>query len=194
MIRMSTPIIKLERVTAADAEAMLGIYAPYVRDTAISFEYEVPTIEEFTERIEHISAKYPYIKAVQDGQVLGYAYADCFKDREAYDWSVETTVYVRKDSRRGGIGKLLYSQLEQSLADMGILNMNACIASPVAEGPYLTDDSLRFHHALGFTEVGCFHNSGYKFGQWFDMVWMEKMIGTHSATVSAVRFGDWKIE
>ena len=193
MMPTVTTKIEVARVEPADAEELLEIYAPYVRDTAISFEYEVPSVEEFRERIEHISGRYPYIKAVEDGQVIGYAYADCFKGRKAYDWSVETTIYVRKDSRRGGIGKLLYGRLEQSLADMGILNMNACIASPVAEGPYLNDDSLRFHHALGFTDVGCFHNSGYKFDQWFDMVWMEKMIGDHDAPVRAVRFGDWKI-
>lgn len=186
--------IDIARVTVSDAEELLEIYAPYVRNTAISFEYEVPSVEEFRDRIGRISGRYPYIKAVEDGQAIGYAYADCFKGRKAYDWSVETTIYVRKDSCRSGIGRLLYDRLEQSLADMGVLNMNACIASPVGKSPYLTDDSLRFHHAMGFTEVGCFHNSGYKFDQWFDMVWMEKMIGEHNQTVREVRFGDWKIE
>ena len=186
-------VMEIERVTTADAEELLEIYAPYVRETAISFEYEVPTLSEFSERIARISAKYPYIKAVESGQVIGYAYAGCFKGREAYDWSVESTIYIRKNSRRSGIGKLLYDRLEQSLADMGILNMNACIASPVRESRYLNDDSLRFHRALGFTEVGCFHHSGYKFGQWFDMVWMEKMIGDHTATPPDVRFGDWQL-
>lgn len=71
--------------------------------------------------------------------------------------------------------------VEQKLKDMGILNMNACIACPVQEGRYLNDDSIRFHDNMGFTEVGRFHNSGYKFGQWFDMRWMEKMIGEHNA-------------
>lgn len=154
--------MEIERVTTADAEELLEIYAPYVWETAISFEYEVPTLSEFSERIARISAKYPYIKAVESGQVIGYAYAGCFKGREAYDWSVESTIYIRKNSRRSGIGKLLY-------------------------------DSLRFHRALGFTEVGCFHHSGYKFGQWFDMVWMEKMIGDHTATPPDVRFGDWQL-
>ncbi len=87
----------IERVTADDAEELLKIYAPYIEDTAITFEYDVPTTQEFAERIKNISSKYPYIKAVVNGQIAGYAYAGCFKDRRAYDWSVETTVYVKKD-------------------------------------------------------------------------------------------------
>ena len=79
-------------VTAADAKELLAIYSVYVKDTAISFEYTVPTVEEFTERIKTISARYPYIKAVENGGILGYAYAGTFKDRAAYDWSVETTI------------------------------------------------------------------------------------------------------
>ena len=136
---------------------------------------------EFEERIKNISAKYPYIKAVHEGKIVGYAYAASFKDRRAYDWSVETTIYVKNNCKRMGIGKVLYEVLEQELKDMGILNMNACIACPVQEGRYLNDDSIRFHDNMGFTEVGHFHNSGYKFGQWFDMIWMEKMIGEHNA-------------
>ena len=167
--------MKIEKVTVEDAEKLLEIYAPYVENTAITFEYDVPSKDEFEERIKNISAKYPYIKAV------GYAYAASFKDRRAYDWSVETTIYVKNNCKRMGIGKALYEVLEQDLKDMGILNMNACIACPVQEGRYLNDDSIRFHDNMGFTEVGRFHNSGYKFGQWFDMIWMEKMIGEHNA-------------
>ena len=166
--------MKIEKVTVEDAEKLLEIYAPYVENTAITFEYDVPSKDEFEERIKNISAKYPYIK-------VGYAYAASFKDRRAYDGSVETTIYVKNNCKRMGIGKALYEVLEQELKDMGILNMNACIACPVQEGRYLNDDSIRFHDNMGFTEVGHFHNSGYKFGQWFDMIWMEKMIGEHNA-------------
>lgn len=87
--------MKIERVTKEDAGELLGIYAPYVEETAVSFEYEVPSVDEFAERISNISAKYPYIKAVDDdGVILGYAYAGAFKTRAAYDWSVETTIYI----------------------------------------------------------------------------------------------------
>ena len=183
----------IEKVTIDDAEELLAIYAPYVRDTAISFEYVVPSVEDFTDRILQISAKYPYIKAVEDGKIIGYAYANTFKGRKAYDWSVETTVYVRKDAKRNGTGRRLYECLEQSLRKMGVLNMNACIASAKAEDEFLTNDSMYFHGRMGFTEVGRFHNSGYKFGRWYDMIWMEKLIGSHDAHPGEVRFGEWDI-
>ena len=183
----------IEKVTIDDAEELLAIYAPYVRDTAISFEYVVPSVEEFTDRISQISAKYPYIKAVEDGKIIGYAYANTFKGRKAYDWSVETTVYVRKDAKRNGTGRRLYECLEQSLMKMGVLNMNACIASAKVEDEFLTNDSMYFHSRMGFTEVGRFHNSGYKFGRWYDMIWMEKLIGSHDAHPGEVRFGEWDI-
>ena len=123
-----------------------------------------------------------------DGKIAGYAYAAGFKDRKAYDWSVETTIYIRKDCRQVGLGKALYEKLEELLKEMGILNMNACIASPAEESGHLTDDSYRFHKKMGFTLVGRFHNSGYKFGEWYDMIWMEKMIGEHKKDMPDVKF------
>lgn len=122
--------MEIQNVTIEDAEELLDIYAPYVKYTAITFEYDVPSVEEFRQRIVNISNRYPYIKAVDNGQIVGYAYAGCFKDRRAYDWSVETTIYVRQDCKRMGIGRLLYDRLEHELKSMGILNMNACIACP----------------------------------------------------------------
>lgn len=183
----------IDRAMVEDAEELLEIYAPYVRDTAISFEYEVPSVDEFKNRITNISCRYPYIKAVSEGKIVGYAYATSFKLRKAYDWSVETTIYVRPECRKSGVGKALYAQLEKSLSDMGILNMNACIASPAEETKYLNDDSERFHEHMGFKLVGCFHNSGSKFGKWFNMVWMEKMIGNHTDSPVPVKFGEWNI-
>ena len=184
--------MKIEKVTVEDAEELLEIYAPYVENTAITFEYDVPSKDEFEERIKNISAKYPYIKAVHEGKIVGYAYAASFKDRRAYDWSVETTIYVKNNCKRMGIGKVLYEVLEQELKDMGILNMNACIARPVQEGRYLNDDSIRFHDNMGFTEVGHFHNSGYKFGQWFDMILTGKtaiVTGGSGTLCSAMAYG-----
>lgn len=181
-------------VTANDAKELLEIYAPYVQNTAITFEYEVPSLEEFEGRIKNISAKYPYIKAVDDeGNILGYAYAGAFKGRRAYDWSVETTVYVKQDARRSGVGKALYEALEGALAYIGILNVNACIAKPVGDDPYLTTDSIIFHGKMGYTPVGVFHQCGYKFKRWYDMTWMEKMLGDHKAENEAVKFGEWSL-
>lgn len=163
-------MIKIEQVNIEDAEELLSIYAPYVRDTAISFEYEVPSLAEFQERIRMISTQLPYIKAVEDDKILGFAYAAKFKERKAYDWSVEVTVYVRKGARRKGVGSRLYSALEDSLRRMGVLNMNACIAVPKEEDEHLGNDSYHFHKKMGYRLVGTFHNSGYKFDTWYDMV------------------------
>lgn len=184
----------IQRVTPADAAALLEIYAPYVEQTAISFEYTVPTVEEFGERIARISARYPYIKAVDaDGAILGYAYAAPFKERAAYDRSVETTIYVRQGQRRHGVGGALYRALEASLRDMGICNINACIAYTDAPDARLTNDSMYFHQHQGYRLVGTFHSGGCKFGTWYDMIWMEKWIRPHEAQQSPVRFGQWTL-
>lgn len=186
--------MRIERVTEDDAKKLLRIYAPYVERTAISFEYEVPSVEEFRERIKNISAKYPYIKAVDDeGTILGYAYAGAFKLRKAYDWAVETTIYVREECRNTGVGKVLYAALEKSLIGMGILNLNACIAYTDREDKYLTNGSMHFHEKQGYSLVGTFHKCGYKFDEWFDMIWMEKLVGEHTSEQAPVKFGEWKI-
>lgn len=171
--------ITVRVATEDDAQALLELYAPYVEQTAITFEYEVPTVEEFRERIKHTLERYPYLVAELDGVPVGYAYASTFKDRPAYDWSVETSIYVGMEYKRLGIGRRLYDELERLLKLQGILNVNACIAYPRKEDEHLTMDSVHFHERLSYRMVGCFHDSGYKFDQWYDMVWMEKMIGKH---------------
>ena len=183
--------IMIQRVTEDDAQELLSIYSPYVRDTAISFEYEVPSVSEFKERIISISSAFPYIKAVENGSIVGYAYATTFKNRQAYDWSVEVTVYVRADKRGMGIGKKLYEMLEHYLKNMGILNMNACIAVTSKPDSHLTNASRYFHEKMGFKLVGTFHKSGYKFDTWYDMIWMEKLIGEHTKGQEEVSFGKW---
>lgn len=185
--------MKIEKVTEADAAGLLEIYGPYVRETAISFEYEVPSLGEFRSRIRSISAKYPYLKAVdQEGIILGYAYAGTFKSRAAYDWAVETTIYVRRECRGRGVGRVLYEALEASLKGMGICNLNACIAYTDHEDDHLTNDSMAFHQRLGYSLVGTFHGCGYKFDTWYDMIWMEKLIAPHSPNQPPVRFGEWE--
>lgn len=166
--------------TKEDTQALLNIYAYYVENTAVTFEYEVPSVCEFGERIERTLKKYPYLAAEEDGKIIGYAYASAFKERPAYDRAVETSVYIDKSQRRKGVGKYLYSVLESALSLMGILNMNACIAYPEEEDEYLTRDSEKFHRCCGFKKVGKFHKCGYKFGRWYNMIWMEKHIGRHS--------------
>lgn len=162
-----------------DAKALLSIYAPYVEKTAITFEYSVPSVEEFAGRIEKTLSKYPYLVAQRGSEILGYAYAGVFKGRPAYDWSVETTIYVDRNKRKTGVGRLLYEALEKVLKVQNITNLYACIGYPEKEDEYLTKNSVEFHEHLGFRLVGEFNKCGYKFKRWYNMVWMEKIISAH---------------
>lgn len=208
--------ISIRTATPDDAQALLDIYAPYVLQTAITFETEVPTLEDFRQRIEHTLQNYPYLVAETqlvgdatdvaqlanptssdivvdaDGQkgaqagssvvspILGYAYTDAFKGRAAYAWSAETSIYVRSDARRAGVGRTLYHALEDASRVQGIRNLYACIATPhTQDDPHLGWDSVRFHEHEGYRMVGTFQECANKFGRWYDMVWMEKFIGAH---------------
>ena len=171
--------INIRIATVKDAEQLLKIYAPYVESTAITFEYEVPSVEEFAGRIKHVLSKYPYLVAEQDGELLGYAYVSSFKERAAYAWAVETSIYVDQKARNKGIGGKLLHTLETILKEQGILNVNACIAYQEGEDETLTHDSVLFHRRMGYRLVGEFFQCGYKFGRWYNMVWMEKHLGPH---------------
>ena len=162
-----------------DAGQLLEIYAFYVKNTAITFDYEVPSLEEFENRIETTRKKYPYLVLEEDGVIQGYAYAGAFVGRAAYGSSCETTIYLNHHARGRGYGRALYDALERALKDMGFLNLYACIGDPIAEDEYLTRNSEQFHRHLGFSKVGTFHKCGYKFGRWYNMIWMEKIIGEH---------------
>lgn len=171
-----------------DAGALLSVYAPYVEKTAITFEYEVPSAEEFAERIQKTLLRYPYLVLEEAGTVLGYAYAGTFHDRPAYDWAVETSIYLAEHARGRGAGRLLHDALWAALYEQGILNMNACIAVPSkTDDPYVSRNSEEFHAHLGYRLIGEFRCCGYKFGNWYDMVWMEKLIGGHEAEVKPVK-------
>jgi Sortase and related acyltransferases len=170
----------IRMATIADAKEILEIYAPYVKNTAITFEYDVPSLEVFADRMRKILKKYPYIVALDHHQIIGFAYASAFKERAAYDWTVETTIYIRQDYRGKGIGKKLYLTLEGILKRQNVLNLNACIAYTSIENEILTNASTYFHERLGYRKVAHFTKCGYKFGTWYDVIWMEKMIGEHS--------------
>ena len=172
--------IIIRDATVNDIESLLSVYAPYVENTAVSFEYEVPSIDEFRSRFEKITKKYPYFLAEDsNGKVLGYTYYSEFKDREAYRYSVETTIYLAKEACGRGIGRKLYEVLEKAAKAQNITNMNACIATCRTEDEYLTNRSYYFHEKMGYKLVGTFNNSGYKFDKWYDMVWMEKSVGEY---------------
>lgn len=164
--------IKIDIAKKDDAKRLLEIYTPYIINTAITFEYTVPSVAEFEQRIINTLSKYPYLVAKINDKIVGYAYTSAFKNRAAYDWAVETSIYVDQQYRRFGIGKVLYDKLEDISKKQNILNMNACIAVP-------DEGSVSFHEKRGYVKVAHFHQCGYKFNQWYDMIWMEKMLDKH---------------
>lgn len=165
--------------TSDDAKELLNIYKYYVENTAITFEYDVPSIEEFSGRIKNTLKKYPYLIAENEDGIYGYAYASAFKSRQAYDWAVETSIYVKNGDSRHGVGTLLYNELEKYLKMQNIINVNACIAYP-------NEKSEEFHKKFGYKTIAHFTKCGYKFGKWHDMIWMEKFIGEHTDTPKSV--------
>ena len=167
--------MQIRHATPADAEALLGIYAPYVEQTAITFEYDVPSVEEF-----------PYLVVEDDGRVLGYAYAGRLKARRAFDWAVETSIYLAGDARGRGIGRALHDALADELARMGVTNLYALIATTTdASDPHLDDGSIRFHEHMGYREAGRLSRCGYKFDRWYDLVFMELDVADHTSPAPA---------
>lgn len=173
-------------VNEDDAPRLLEIYSHYVKNTAITFEYDVPSVEEFLGRIRATLENYPYFAAVHDGKIIGYAYAGRFHPRKAYDYAAETTIYLDKDARGKGAGKELYGALELALGMLNIVNLVACIGFPEVEDKYLTRNSVDFHAHMGYRFVGQFHKCGYKFGTWYDMVYMEKSLSAHPEKPSSI--------
>lgn len=171
--------ITLRLVTTEDAQELVSIYAPYVETTAISFEYETPSVEEFACRIAEVLERFPYLAAVHKGEIVGYAYAHPYGVRKAYSWSVELSVYIRRDCRGLGIGRKLYEAMEVILKAQNITNLYVLVAGVDEEDEYLTHDSQKFHLAMGYEYVGKLHKAGYKFGRWYDMITMEKLIAPH---------------
>ena len=169
----------------SDAATLLAIYAPYVENTAITFEYEVPTIEDFANRIEKTLGKHPYLVAEEDGVVLGYAYASTYYARAAYDWAVELSVYVSQDARGKGVGSKLYDELEGLLDQMGYMHFLACISLP-------NEASLALHRKRGYQQVAHFPKIGYKFENWHDIVWLQKSLDKQAKPIKPLKEMEWK--
>lgn len=170
----------------ADAEQLLEIYAYYVNHTAVSFEYQPPSLAEFQDRIERTLPHYPYLVAETGGVICGYAYAGPFVGRAACNWSCETSIYLDRTMRKMGAGRALYDALADRLREMGIVNLYACIACSDVPDEYLDRNSPEFHAHMGFKEVGVFRNCGCKFGRWYHLIWMEKALGPHIPNPPAV--------
>ncbi|MCL2833056.1 MAG: N-acetyltransferase family protein [Treponema sp.] len=165
--------MRIRSAVLSDAQAILGIYAPYITDTCISFETEVPSIEEFGTRIEKIKLDYPYLVCESDGKVAGFAYASKHRERAAYRYSVDVSVYVAPAYQRQGIGSALYTELFEQLCGQSIYTVFAGIALP-------NDNSTALHKKFGFAQVGIYHNVGYKMGRWLDVMWMEKPLAVYN--------------
>ena len=155
-----------------DVRPMLAIYAPYVRDTAITFEYEVPTAAEFGARLHQVLPAYPWLVCRAPGQVLGYAYAHRHMERAAYQWNAELSVYLAKSAVGCGLGGGLYSRLMTLLKAQGVLSVFGCVTSP-------NPPSDRLHKRMGFKLVGTYLQAGFKNGAWHDVNWYQKMLGDH---------------
>ena len=174
-------MVMIRPAELADAVRLLEIYGYYVENTAISFEYETPSLEAFRSRMERIMKRYPWLVVEQDGRIEGYAYANTLKDREAYARSCEVTIYLDRRAQRRGLGRKLYAALEAALNRQGIRNLYACIGYPETPDEYLTANSAEFHAHIGYVRAGEFHRCGYKFGRWYNVLWMEKIIGKDEA-------------
>ncbi len=182
-------MVTIRPATPDDAAALLNIYAPYVTDTAITFEYEVPTLEDFRRRIEMTLRTHPYLVMERGGDIVGYAYTGQLGSRAAYAWAAETSIYLRQDCRRGGLGTRLYHALEDASRAQNMQVLYACIAAPVSDcDPHLTRASIDFHTRRGYTVAGTFHRCGYKFGTWYDVVWMEKRLSDTPVPPAVVPF------
>ncbi len=171
---------KVRLVDTSDSESILAIYKPYVTDHTISFEYEVPNLKEFTERIRMIALDYPYIVCLENDKIIGYAYASLYRSRRAYQWGVESTIYMHETLHGKGLARILYNTLFSMLKIQGYLNVYAVISLP-------NPKSIGFHKSLGFEEIGVFKNVGYKFNSWHDVQWMDLNLGDHTENVAVIK-------
>ncbi len=161
--------------TRADAAAIAAIYAPYVTDTVVTFETDPPDAAEFERRIAMIGSRYPWLLAERDGTAVGYAYACEYRERAAYRWSVEVTVYLAPAAQRQGVGRALYARLFALLRRQNVVNAYGIVTLPNVA-------SVALHEAFGFAAVGVYRHVGYKHGKWHDVGWFHLGIGQPWAT------------
>lgn len=156
--------------TEKDIPEILAIYAPYVENTTVTFEYDVPCLESFSQRFLDITAQYPWLVWEEDGNILGYAYASAPYSRAAFSWCAEPSIYLRPEAKGKGAGRKLYGILEKILEKQGYQALYALITSENTE-------SISFHQRLGYDRKADFPGCGYKFGRWLGLTWMEKRLG-----------------
>jgi len=177
-------MIRIRFANRNDAEGILAIYAPYIKESSVTFEYEVEEAAKFCEKIEHVLEDYPWLVAEKNGIIIGYAYATRHRDRSAYQWCAESSIYVHSDYAGNRVGSILYETLHEILIKQNIVNLYAGIAQP-------NEPSTMFHIRMGFTPVGVYKKVGYKNGQWHDVVWVHKTLIKHNDhPAPPVKFSD----
>lgn len=164
-------MITLRFASPEDAPALLEIYRPYVEHTTISFETELPTVKVFEERIRSFSRAFPYLVAQTEDEILGYAYAHPFHERAAYNWAVESSIYVKEAARGNHVGQQLYQALLGLLEAQGVQNVCAVVTIP-------NEPSLAFHRHMGFHTGGILPNFGYKHNRWHSVAYLYRSLGT----------------
>jgi len=162
-------MIKLRLAKPADSGDILAIYAPYIEKTSFTFEIDVPSPEAFAERISSYLESWPWLVCEVDGVIAGYAYAARYRERVAYQWSVESSVYIHDDHQRKGIARILYSALFKILKRQGFRNVYAVINLP-------NEKSVAFHESLGFSYFATYEQVGYKLGQWKNVGWWRLIV------------------
>lgn len=180
--------INIRTAKLEDAQDILDIYSYYVKNSSLTFEYEVPTEEEFKQRMVHVLEFYPYLVAESENEIIGYAYAGRFQPRDAYAWVAEMSIYLKNDVRGKGVGKSLYQLLESILKEQHIIKTIAHITLPVDK--YSDFGSVPFHEKMGYQMVGKIDYLGYKFGRWYTGTYMDKLIGTPLDNMPKIRSFD----
>ncbi len=166
--------LEIRLIELSDAPSTLEIYKPYVLNTIISFEYEVPGLDEWVKRIEEFTQDFPWLVASHNDKIIGYAYASKHRHRTAYQWSCESAIYLATEAHGNGVGRMLYETLFGLLQLQGYYNMYAGISLP-------NEKSVEFHKALQFEEIGVFKKIGFKHGNWHDTVWFQRALNAHNS-------------
>ena len=165
-------MISIRLVTPADAESILDIYSPYIANTSFTFETEAPSIDEFAERIKNNLINWPWLVCEVDRKIAGYAYATRHRERTAYQWCVESSVYIHDDFQKKGVARALYTALFEILKKQGFRNVYAVINLP-------NDKSVAFHESCGFEYFATYEKIGYKLGKWKNVGWWKLSINDY---------------
>lgn len=179
--------VTIRAAVTGDAPALLEIYGYYVEHTAITYEYEVPSLSEFESRMRHTLEKYPYLVAQEGDRIIGYAYASAYHPRAAYGWNAEMTIYLDHNERGRKVGQRLYTLMEQILQKQGIVNALALITPPMTKEDESVYGSMHFHEKMGYELAGRIKNSGYKFDRWFDTITMQKQLNKAAVPMNTIK-------